>query len=125
MPILDFKVEFRTFDEMIDSTGILLCKQNISTHAEVGGYLLGLWGLPIPVVEAIAWHHSPSRLVKQSFSPLTATHLANSIASEALFASSGLRTNGVDADYVRRLGLTEQFQVWRHRLNSGRFRVEQ
>jgi len=93
-------------------------------HAEVGGYLLGLWGLPIPVVEAIAWHHSPSRPVKQSFSPLTATHLANSIASEALFASSGLRTNGVDADYVRRLGLTEQFQVWRHRLNSGRFRVE-
>ena len=29
------------------------------THAEVGGYLVGLWGLPTPIVEAIAYHHRP------------------------------------------------------------------
>jgi len=27
------------------------------THAEVGAYLLGLWGLPLPVVQAVARHH--------------------------------------------------------------------
>ncbi|MBK7863768.1 MAG: HDOD domain-containing protein [Archangiaceae bacterium] len=27
------------------------------THADVGAYLLGLWGLPPPVVEAVAHHH--------------------------------------------------------------------
>lgn len=27
------------------------------THAEVGAYLLGLWGLPEPVVQAVARHH--------------------------------------------------------------------
>jgi HD-like signal output (HDOD) protein len=27
------------------------------THAEVGAYLLGLWGLPQPVVQAVARHH--------------------------------------------------------------------
>jgi HD-like signal output (HDOD) protein len=30
-----------------------------ASHADVGGYLLGLWGLPVPVVEAIALHHQP------------------------------------------------------------------
>jgi HD-like signal output (HDOD) protein/ActR/RegA family two-component response regulator len=27
-------------------------------HAEVGAYVLGLWGLPRPVVEAVAFHHA-------------------------------------------------------------------
>lgn len=29
------------------------------THAEVGGYLLGLWGLPHEIVEAVCRHHAP------------------------------------------------------------------
>src|SRR5262249_19161152 len=31
------------------------------SHAEVGAYLLGIWGLPTPVVEAVAHHHNPER----------------------------------------------------------------
>jgi len=31
------------------------------THAEVGAFLLGLWGLPFRIVEAVANHHSPLR----------------------------------------------------------------
>lgn len=30
-----------------------------TTHAEVGAYLLGLWGLPVPICEAVALHHAP------------------------------------------------------------------
>lgn len=30
-----------------------------ASHCEVGAYLLGLWGLPFPVVAAIALHHAP------------------------------------------------------------------
>lgn len=29
-------------------------------HGELGAYLLGLWGLPDPVVEAVAYHHRPT-----------------------------------------------------------------
>jgi HD-like signal output (HDOD) protein/CheY-like chemotaxis protein len=32
------------------------------THAELGGVLLGIWGLPDPIVEAVAYHHSSSLL---------------------------------------------------------------
>lgn len=31
------------------------------SHAEIGAYLLGLWGLPFQVVEAVAQHHTPDR----------------------------------------------------------------
>lgn len=31
------------------------------THAEVGAFLLGLWGLPYRIVEAVANHHAPQR----------------------------------------------------------------
>ena len=32
------------------------------SHAEVGAYLLSLWGLPSPIVEAVAHHHHPDRV---------------------------------------------------------------
>jgi HD-like signal output (HDOD) protein len=53
-----------------------------TTHAEVGAYLLGLWGLQDPIVEALAFHHHPSSILSHDFSPLTAVHLANIFAHE-------------------------------------------
>ncbi len=38
-----------------------------TSHAELGAYLLGLWGLPDAVVESVAFHHDPSRLIKRMF----------------------------------------------------------
>jgi HD-like signal output (HDOD) protein len=32
-----------------------------ATHAEIGAFLLGLWGLPFQIVEAVANHHAPER----------------------------------------------------------------
>lgn len=32
-----------------------------ATHAEAGGCLLDLWGLPTPLVEAVALHHEPAK----------------------------------------------------------------
>jgi HD-like signal output (HDOD) protein len=31
------------------------------SHAEVGAYLLGVWGLPASLVETVAYHHRPSQ----------------------------------------------------------------
>jgi HD-like signal output (HDOD) protein/CheY-like chemotaxis protein len=47
------------------------------THAEVGAYLLGLWGLPDGLVEAVAFHHNPSVGNRISFDILAAVHLAD------------------------------------------------
>jgi putative nucleotidyltransferase with HDIG domain len=47
------------------------------SHAEIGGYLLGLWGLPDDIVEAVAYHHRPSDCVNKAFCALTAVHAAD------------------------------------------------
>src|ERR1035438_1167988 len=37
------------------------------SHAEIGAYLLGLWGFPNLAVEAIAHHHRPTRIPHTGF----------------------------------------------------------
>jgi putative nucleotidyltransferase with HDIG domain len=49
-----------------------------ASHAEVGAYLLGLWGLPYPVIEAVAHHHNPEGARAAKFDVVAA--LAVSIA---------------------------------------------
>ena len=52
------------------------------SHAEIGAYLLGLWGLPYSVVEAVALHHSPNRVPHQNFDAVSAVYIANLLARE-------------------------------------------
>lgn len=50
-------------------------------HAEVGAYLMSIWGLPLPLVHAVAFHHRPVETAETQFSSLTAVHAADAIAS--------------------------------------------
>ena len=58
------------------------------SHSKVGAYLLGLWGVPFNVVEAVAYHHRPELIAKTSADePLDAVStvaLANALAQHAL-----------------------------------------
>ncbi len=49
-----------------------------ASHAEVGAYLLGLWGLPVPVVEAVAFHHN-FREEHLKLLPLVGVHMASAM----------------------------------------------
>lgn len=53
-------------------------------HAQVGGYLLGLWGLPAAVVEAVTFHHDP---VAGAMEPLDAPAVVTAANLLALRAS--------------------------------------
>jgi HD-like signal output (HDOD) protein len=46
-------------------------------HGAVGAYLIGLWGLPGQVVEAICFHHRLQEYPQDGFSPALAVHIAN------------------------------------------------
>jgi putative nucleotidyltransferase with HDIG domain len=50
-----------------------------TSHAEVGAYLLSLWGMPEEIVEAVAFHHAPSKLNDMEFTVLSAVHIANAL----------------------------------------------
>jgi HD-like signal output (HDOD) protein len=50
------------------------------THAEVGAYLLGLWGLPYMLVDAVARHHLPESVVE--FDAAGVVAVANVLVNE-------------------------------------------
>jgi HD-like signal output (HDOD) protein len=52
------------------------------THAEVGAYVLGLWGLPSAIVEAVAFHHAPGESRPRTLDTLAAVHAAAVLADE-------------------------------------------
>ncbi|MBW2027401.1 MAG: HDOD domain-containing protein, partial [Deltaproteobacteria bacterium] len=54
-----------------------------TTHAEVGAYLMGLWGLPDAIVEALAFHHRLAQCPVQRFAPLIAVHVASALEHQA------------------------------------------
>lgn len=84
-----------------------------NTHAEVGAYLLGLWGLPDPIVEAIAFHHNPSKCLGDEFAPLTAVHVANVLEHELTNAGEDPDTSRLDTEYLDQLGLADRLPAWR------------
>lgn len=85
------------------------------SHAEVGAYLLGLWGLPDDIVEAVAYHHHPSHCVHQSFSPLTAVHVANWITYHSQESPAENPDNLLESAYVQLSRLTEKLPLWEQR----------
>ncbi|MFP5230041.1 MAG: HDOD domain-containing protein [Acidobacteriota bacterium] len=80
------------------------------THAEIGAYLLGIWGLPISIVEAVAWHHHPGQSPTAEFSPLAAVHVANVLQSRS--SHGGCVGNAVDSGFLERIGKSERLPVW-------------
>ncbi len=79
------------------------------SHMEVGAYIASLWGLPHPIVEAIAFHHCPQRSGSTLFSPLTAVHIANAIVQSA----NEDELQEFDAAYVDSVGISEAVPGWR------------
>jgi putative nucleotidyltransferase with HDIG domain len=53
-----------------------------TSHAEIGAYLLGLWGIPNLAVEAIAHHHHPTRIPHSGFDCSVAVFLADYLAHD-------------------------------------------
>jgi len=52
-----------------------------TSHAEIGAYLLWLWGLPDPVAEILALHHHPSSDAEVP-PAVVAVHFANALVNE-------------------------------------------
>jgi HD-like signal output (HDOD) protein len=86
------------------------------SHAEIGAYLLGLWGLPYVLVEAVALHHAPARVPHQGFDAVSAIQAANLLAHEIespLPESSGENEPGSNQVALEALGAGEDLAVWR------------
>ena len=82
------------------------------THAQVGAYLMSIWGLPVPLVRAVVYHHAPADSAETQFSSLTAVHAADALTSTS-DASPLNRDGALDLNYLDRLGLQARAEAWR------------
>lgn len=83
-----------------------------SSHAEVGGYLLGLWGLPQNIVEAVFFHHNPLKSSDKKFTPLTAVHIANAIEADARQSETLTISCPINERYLERIGMLDHLPKW-------------
>ena len=90
-----------------------------ATHAEVGAYLLGLWGLPDPTVEAVAFHHRPADCTATAVTPLTAVHVADALQHAGPHPDENEPLAGLDIGYLDRLGLADRWPQWQDRYLAG------
>jgi putative nucleotidyltransferase with HDIG domain len=80
-------------------------------HTQVGAYLLGVWGMPVGLVEAAALHHAPSHTATSEISILTAVHVGNVLAHEQS-PGHGIPKPAFDVDYLVKLGLPTRVEEW-------------
>jgi putative nucleotidyltransferase with HDIG domain len=86
-------------------------------HAEVGAYLLGLWGFPNSIVEAVAYHHAPSLAADGELSLAGLVHIADYLVHR------GSRTPGaiepaLEAGLLESPGLVERLAGWQAALEK-------
>ena len=89
-----------------------------TTHAEIGAYLLGLWGLSGAVVDAVCRHHRPE--VPEGGSAgldvLAITHIADGLAWEATRHKTGEAPPAgyeLNHEYLAHLGVEAELPGWR------------
>jgi len=86
-----------------------------ASHAEIGAYLLGLWGLPAPVIEAVALHHRPAAAALHAFSPVIAVHVADAFAHSQVPTLPEQTGVEIDRPYLASLGLGGRLEAWKDR----------
>jgi putative nucleotidyltransferase with HDIG domain len=84
-----------------------------TSHAEIGAYLMGLWNLENPIIEAIAFHHCPSKSVSSQLELLTAVHVANALVHEEDASQDQEMKLQYDPEYLDRLGVSDRITEWR------------
>ncbi|MDF7801747.1 response regulator [Pontiellaceae bacterium B1224] len=82
-------------------------------HAEVGAYLLGIWGLSNKIVEAVAYHTDPSSAPQSNhFTSLTALYLANVFDIERRGGGDYGKVK-LDEEYLSSCGVADRIEELR------------
>lgn len=83
-----------------------------ATHAQAGAFLLDKWNLAPEIVHTVLFHHVPNAAGDQSFSALTAVHLADSLLPP-LFNAMGVNMGGrLSREYLSSLDLLSELPNW-------------
>jgi len=82
------------------------------THAEVGAYLLGLWGFNETIVKSIYCHHSLAHCGDE-FGPAHAVHVADVLQHELAPRESDYEFTDINSVKLKSAGLMQHVDEWR------------
>ncbi len=87
-------------------------EQEILGHSQmaVGGYLLGLWGIADPIVEAVAYYRFPMESHGPGFWPVTAVHAASGLLRSEKDATDP--TRHLDMKFLKGAGVDSHVEQW-------------
>lgn len=83
-----------------------------ATHAEIGSYLLWLWGLPDEVCRAVAFHHHPRSSSPKAFTAAAAIHVADALEHERAAVDPVLQMD-IDLEFLKSLNMANRLPEWR------------
>lgn len=87
-----------------------------TSHAEIGAYLLGLWGIPSLAVEAIAYHHHPTLIPHSGLDATVAVYVADLLVHELQAhpqGAAGVELAESDRNCLETLGVLPQLDEFR------------
>ena len=95
-------------------TGLSEAERDIlgASHAGIGAYLLGLWGLSDPIIEAIAFHHTPRESTTKDSIILLTAHVADYLVNKLCPYNIAEMLPQLDQDYLAEAGLEEHLPLW-------------
>ncbi len=84
-----------------------------TSHAQVGAFLMGLWGMSENVVQSIAFHHNPGDWEPQELGLHSIVHAANVFEHELRVVHKHYRIPELDMDHFNAIGLAGKLDAWR------------
>jgi HD-like signal output (HDOD) protein len=81
-------------------------------HAEVGAYLLGLWGFPSHIVAAVALHHSPGQRADAGLDLTALIHIADRLTHRQGRNTLDPVELGFEPGLLEGLGLVDHVPQW-------------
>jgi putative nucleotidyltransferase with HDIG domain len=112
------KVVFATKAAVLPIGTIDIVAQMEAHHAEVGAYLLGLWGFPNSIVEAVAFHHIPNQASEKGFGLSGIVHVADRLVHLRNENRSASIDTGLQPEYLASLGLDHCLPKWSAAVDS-------
>ncbi|WP_447983086.1 HDOD domain-containing protein [Nitrospira sp. Nam74] len=108
-----YREVFRLIKE--DGRQVLQAEREVfgATHADVGAYLLGIWGLHEVIVEAVAFHHEPRPTQQDNSRVFAAVHVANALDEDSDRTVTGGIASEISTEYLMACHLNDRLPAWR------------
>ncbi len=111
----DFRSELSQIEQLVSQDGLSPIEAELVclgvSHALIGAHLLAIWGIPHPIIEAVAYHHTAGKSGSTELTPTTAVYLSDRIV-HAHCAGEGFAefVDTLDLEYITNVGLLDSLE---------------